>query len=74
MASDVLCNGTTLELKILALTKQNPRINQRELSEQLAISLPTIKRTMTKMVEKHVLGRKGGKRFGYWEILEMGTD
>jgi hypothetical protein len=29
----------TLELKILALARQNPRINQRELSEQLAISL-----------------------------------
>jgi ATP-dependent DNA helicase RecG len=63
----------TLELRILVLVRQNPRINQRELSEQLAISLPTVKRTMTKMMEKQVLGRKGGKRFGYWEIREPGT-
>ncbi len=60
----------TLELRILALVKQSPRVTQRELSEQLAISLPKIKRTMNGMVQKNVLDRKDGKRFGYWEIHE----
>ncbi|MBI9096470.1 MAG: winged helix-turn-helix domain-containing protein [Sphaerochaeta sp.] len=58
----------TLELRIIALLKQNPRLKQRELSEQLAISLPTIKRTMMGMVEKNILERKDGKRYGYWDI------
>lgn len=57
----------TLELRILSLIKMNPRINQRELSQQLDISLPTIKRAMGGMVERHVLERKGGKRYGHWE-------
>lgn len=58
----------TLELRIMALIHRNPSITQRELSEQLAVSLPTIKRAMAGMVEKQVLERKGGKRFGYWEV------
>jgi len=60
----------TLELRIMALLKQNPRIKQQELCEQLAISLPTIKRTMIGMVEKNLLERKNGKRYGYWVIHE----
>ncbi|HHT80753.1 MAG TPA: winged helix-turn-helix transcriptional regulator [Spirochaetales bacterium] len=52
----------------MALIRENPSITQRELSEQLVVSLPTIKRAMAPMVEKQVLERKGGKRFGYWEI------
>lgn len=58
----------TLELSIIALIRKNPSITQRELSEQLAVSLTTIKRAMAGMVKKQVLERKGGKRFGYWEI------
>jgi ATP-dependent DNA helicase RecG len=58
----------TLELRILSLIRMNPRINQRELSQQLDISLPTIKRAMVTMVERHVLERKGGKRYGHWQI------
>lgn len=58
----------TLELKILSLIQKNPRINQRELSDQLATSLSTIKRVMTGMIQANVLTRKGGKRYGHWEI------
>jgi len=58
----------TLGLRILSLIKMNPRINQRELSQQLDVSLPTIKRAMSDMVEKGVLERKGGKRYGHWKI------
>ncbi len=65
----------TLELRILSLIKINPRINQSELSQQLDVSLPTIKRAMFSMVEKGVLERKGGKRYGHWEIkaIEKGA-
>jgi len=58
----------TLDDTLLAQIRKNPSITQRELSEQLAVSLPTIKRAMAGMVEKQVLERKVGKRFGYWEI------
>ena len=59
----------TLELRIMTLLKQKPQVTQRELSKQLALSLPTIKRAMMVMVEKNLLKRKGGKRYGYWDIL-----
>ena len=58
----------TLELRILSLVKTNPRISQRELSQHLGNSLSTIKRIMSAMVERGVIERKGGKRYGYWEI------
>jgi ATP-dependent DNA helicase RecG len=58
----------TLELRILSLIKKRPRINQRELSQQLEVSIPTIKRAMSDMVEKGMLERKGGKRYGHWEL------
>jgi ATP-dependent DNA helicase RecG len=58
----------TLELRILSLIKIHPRINQRELSQQLEVSLPTIKRVMSDMVKKGILERKGGKRYGHWEL------
>jgi len=58
----------TLELRMLTLVKRNPRINQLELSKQLGISLTTIKRTMTNLVAKNILERKGGKRYGRWEV------
>jgi predicted HTH transcriptional regulator len=53
---------------MLTLVKRNPRINQLELSKQLGISLTTIKRTMTNLVAKNILERKGGKRYGRWEV------
>jgi len=58
----------TLGIKILSQIKKNPHINQTKLSQQLEVSLATIKRTMSDMVEKRVIERKGGKRYGYWEI------
>ena len=61
-------HAETLELRVLAILKQNPRLTQQELSKQLAIPLTTIKRTMMSMVEKSILVRKDGKRYGYWEI------
>ena len=58
----------TLGQRILSLIKMNPRINQRELSQHLDVSLPTIKRAMSTLVEKGVLERKGGRRYGHWKI------
>jgi predicted HTH transcriptional regulator len=59
--------ASTKAFSIRRLQKKS-RINQRELSDQLETSLSTIKHVMTGMIQTNVLTRKGGKRYGYWEI------
>lgn len=58
----------TLGGKILALLKEKPSITQNEIAVHFNISVPTVKRSMKKLLENGCIVRKGGKRFGYWEI------
>ena len=58
----------TLESKILERLKQEPATNQTALANLCGVSVPTIKRITKKMSDKGSIVRKGGKRFGYWEI------
>ena len=59
---DVLENGIVKELQ------RDARLNQKELAKRLQTSLPSIQRAMNKLKESGRIVRKGGKRFGYWEI------
>ncbi len=60
--------GNTLNEKILALLKEKPAITQNELAVYFGVSVPTIKRTMKKLLERGYIVRKGGRRYGRWEI------
>ena len=62
--------GDVLEDKILDELWRDPRLNQKELAEILGTSVPSIQRAMSKMKDDGCIVRKGGKRFGYWEIHE----
>lgn len=57
-----------LEEKILDAIRENPRIKQDELVSKLSVSRATVQRTCKALTEKGILERKGGKRYGYWEI------
>lgn len=54
--------------KIIAELKENPKITQKELADNTDIPLRTIQRTLKELRENGVIERKGGKRFGYWEV------
>lgn len=58
----------TLGGKILVLLKEKPTITQNEIAEYLGISVPSIKRAMKKLLESGHIVRKGGRRYGRWEI------
>ena len=58
----------TLEYKIVDLLKVNAYMKQTDLAKELLVSLPTVKRSIKKMTDDGKIERKGGKRFGYWEI------
>ena len=57
-----------LENKMIVKMKDNPRITQKELAEQLEVSRATIQRMIKSLSDKGALGREGGKRYGYWVI------
>ena len=59
-----------LEKKLLMLLKDNPYLTQKEMLEKLSVSRTTIQRLVKKLVNENILARKGGKRFGYWEVRE----
>ena len=60
----------TLEAKIFSILKSNNKITQKKIASDLGVSIVSVKRIMKKLVENGIIERKGGKRFGYWEILK----
>ncbi|MCD7778495.1 MAG: putative DNA binding domain-containing protein [Clostridiales bacterium] len=60
----------TIEAKIISLIKEDSTITVSEMAKRLPISKRTIMREMNKLKEQGKIERKGGKRYGYWEIKE----
>lgn len=57
-----------LEDKILSVIKINPNLTQNEIAIATDIALRTIQRKLKDLQNKGILERKGGKRYGYWEV------
>lgn len=53
---------------IIAMMQENPRVMLDEVAESLGVSVRTVKSLVAALQEKGVVERKGGKRFGYWEV------
>ena len=60
----------SIEVKILALLKENASITTTEMAERLSVNRRTIQRGLDVLKGKGIIERKGGKRYGYWEICE----
>ena len=59
-----------IEIKILALLKENASVTTAEMARQLSVNRRTIQRGLDILKGKGVIERKGGKRYGYWEIYK----
>ena len=67
---EVLNSGRTeMEIKVIKAILSSPRIKQKELAEQVGISVSTIQRTIKKLVKEGKIVRVNGKRDGYWKIF-----
>lgn len=62
--------GRPLEEKILHIMRNTPNCTYDSLAESLEISRSTVKRAVKNLVDKGIIERKGGKRFGYWKVHE----
>ena len=60
----------TIEMKILALIKANACITTTEMVKRLSANRRTIQRGLNVLKGKGMIERKGGKRYGYWEVHE----
>ena len=68
------CQNGTLEMSleesaIINALKNNPALNQKQISELVGKSERTIKRCTVEMQEKGLIARENGKRNGKWKIL-----
>lgn len=58
----------TLEDKIISVIKMNPQITQKNIAEETDNALRTVQRKLKELQKRGIIERKGGKRYGYWEI------
>jgi len=59
-----------LEKRILAEIRKDNQIRQKDIAQVLETSIASVQRVMNSMINDGIIERKGGKRFGYWEIKE----
>lgn len=62
-------DGTEMEVKVIRAILLSPRIKQKELAEQVGVSVSTIQRTIKKLIKEGKIVRMNGRRDGYWKVL-----
>lgn len=50
------------------MLKERPKLTQKEIVVELNISRATVQRLMKSLETSQRIERKGGKRYGYWEV------
>ncbi len=59
----------TRESRILSLIKSNEHITTEQLSNELGVSVRTIKNVLKSLENNKTIKRVNGRRFGYWKII-----
>lgn len=65
---DSKAENTALKMKIVEYLKNQPTATQKELQEAFNETRTHIQKTVKELVGEGKIERKGGKRFGYWEV------
>jgi len=53
---------------VLEILRKTPSVTNTELGELLNIPLRSVQRKIKRLKEQGIIERKGGRRYGYWEI------
>lgn len=62
---------TALKMKIVEYLKKKPTATQKELQEVLNETRTHIQGSVKELVNEGAIERKGGKRFGFWEVKNL---
>ena len=65
---DSKAENTALKMKIVEYLQKQPAATQKELQEALNETRTHIQKIVKELVGEGKIERKGGKRFGYWEV------
>lgn len=58
-----------MEIKVIKEILHSPEIKQKDLAEEVEVSVSTVQRTVKKLVKEGKIVRVNGKRNGYWKVL-----
>ena len=56
--------------KILNAILANPKITQKELSEEIGLSVRTVARELKRLRDANAIKRVGSDRAGYWRVVK----
>ena len=65
---DYKAENIALKMKIVEYLQNQPTATQKELQEALNETRTHIQKIVKELVGEGKIERKGGKRFGYWEV------
>lgn len=65
---DSKAGNTALKMKLVEYLQNQPTATQKELQEALNETRTHIQKIMKELADEGKIERKGGKRFGYWEV------
>lgn len=65
---DFKAKNAALKAKIVEYLQNQPTVTQKELQEALNETRTHIQKVIKELVDEGKIERKGGKRFGFWEI------
>ena len=54
--------------RIIEMILDNPKVTQKEMAEELNITIRAVKKSIKEMQEKNILERIGSARGGYWKL------
>ena len=55
--------------KILRLLKSQPQLTQADLADAMGLSIKAVEKAISQLKDANRLRRKGGKKFGEWEVV-----
>ena len=55
--------------KILKLLKSQPQLTQADLADAIGLSVKAVEKAIAQLKDANRLRRKGGKKFGEWEVV-----
>lgn len=68
--SDVDSSLSRKEKVVLEALRRDPELTQTELTTATGLSLTTVRRALGLLVDKKLVAREGGRRYGSWTVTE----
>ncbi len=69
LVKELVKDLTENQIKLLELIGKQPTITKEEMAKHIGISTTAIDKNIKTLKEKGVLERMGGRKEGYWQII-----